>query len=309
MPKKTLRETLASKMLYELELSKKENEASIMVGFLERVGLNQFTIVSRECPDFEILFKTKDEHFLISCELTEFAADMAKHGSQERRFQKLWLKFAHKLRSRLQEEQLENFYGAVHFKTSDRTSLPTEQSEFIDEIIVALKNALSKKSERKAFTVGSSGYPVLEEHVEQISVWNTAPENNLLWWCGHLQTGTVASLESIVQALHKIVKNKDKAAKNYNWPPNSKEKWLVIYAPSRGLQDMVNIIRHIQDNNDWGLLQQISSLSFDRIFLWDKWGENIYQLCPDFQMILEDASILYVKHMPLYLKEIVLSAE
>ena len=296
MQKKLLKDSLASKALPSFLQSKKESEKAIMQGFLERIGIQQFTLTERERPDFEISIPLENDHVTIACELTDFATDKKSYGSGDRRFQKLWLSFAEALRRRLQNEGLSHYYGAIHFKTPDRTKLPAKNEVLIEEIVQAVKQCIPHNQNNGSFTIKPAGFPTLEQHIEHIYIKNTTPEHDILWWCAHLQTGEMSLVDTINGIQNSIV-DKNNSANSYQWP-DSKEKWLLVYAPSRGIHDTAFIESSVEEVEKI----KFQSACFDRIFLWDKWGENVYQLYPSFHTILERARTLYVKHLPEYMK-------
>ena len=105
MEKKSLRETLASKILYDT-LSGKERERRILVGFLTRLQLNLGEINSNEKPDFFFSLASSSGNLDVACEITEYFSDAGAHGSLQARFIRQWRRFAIALRARLNEEEI-----------------------------------------------------------------------------------------------------------------------------------------------------------------------------------------------------------
>lgn len=110
-------------------------------------------------------------------------------------------------------------------------------------------------------------------------------ETGFLWWCADLQSGHVVSP---YDAIRTIIREKQNKAAAYQWPEGS-EKWLLIYAAGNGLADMATNIKD----------PAIESIQpFDHVFLWDKFSETITALAPSFNVIMENAKVLYLRHMP-----------
>lgn len=300
----SLKDNLASSVFSKLYQSKKVAEKEIVQGFLERIGLQHviYVITERERPDFEVAIRLENENLVFACELTDFVSDSTYYGSRERRFWRLWVNFAEKLKLHLERNGLAQYYGAVHFKTPDRTNLPAKDEILIQELVQALKQSVARHEIELSFTLNLTEYKTLDEHINHIYVRNTAPETGILWWCGHLQAGEI-SLANVVNGLQNSIEDKNTVASKYQWP-DCKEKWLVIYAAARGIYDVAYIHNSLEEIAKI----RFQSDCFDRIFLWDKWGENIYQLSPSFHVILERGETLYVKHLPEYLHSTVMKS-
>ncbi|HWA45141.1 MAG TPA: hypothetical protein VHA10_18110, partial [Hypericibacter adhaerens] len=251
---KGLSKHLPSKVLPTSHLKKKEAETIVIGDFLRRLGLSQFSIEPRERPDFLVALSGRKEPTPVACEITEYAADIGANGSMERRLFALWTSFAWKLRDRLLKEGFGRFYGAIHFQQQWRDKLPAADDIFIEEIV----RALNQHDGTTQFALAMlRDCPTLKQHVAHITIRDTSPEEGVLWWCAHLQSGVVqCSDEALLACTHA----KDKSANSYAWPL-CKERWLVIHAAARGLADMAVLgvppakPLHVQN--------------FDRVYLWD----------------------------------------
>jgi len=278
-----LAQALASKALQGLDVAGADEEAEYALRFILLLGVDDANLKKRERPDFVIGFGSKS----VALEVTRYHADIAGGGSEEARFFKLWRSFADDLRRSLASAGVDNIYGAIHFRQKSRAAIP-ERDRLISEITAAVASACRSGALTDIASIESfdpDGQPALYTHVEYIYLRNTAPERGALWWCAHLQAGCVPDPED---GLRDRVNAKDIAAKSYPWPP-SDERWLLIYAASRGLSDMARV--------ENAIAPPIQSSEFDRVFLYDAFAQRVHQLHPEF-VLIRDGRDLYVRRLP-----------
>ena len=132
-------------------------------------------------------------------------------------------------------------------------------------------------------------YPLINKYVEHIFVRqfieNDQQKDGFLWWCAHLASGPIFDpIPGILSCIKK------KIEKNYV-KENFDELWLLIYAPGRGLDDVcfVDELLHFAPNK-----AQI----FDRIFVWDRFLEDIVQIYPVYYPILCNGNHRHIEVLP-----------
>ena len=247
-----------------------------MRGFLRRLELNNCTMTPRERPDFILNFKLDEfdaSPIRISCELTEYCAHHSEVGSIDRRLFAMWTDFAMRLRERLRREGLSRYYGAIHFQNPDRNRLPACEEGLIEEIVSVLRQTSGSTT---LVTCDSDCFPMLAQHVEKIFLQDTSPEDGILWWAAHLQTGEV---DLSTEALELCVKNKDQKAESFEHL-GVRESWLLVHAPGMSLSDTFVPI------HDCIKVIKVAVENFDRVYLWDGFGENICQVYPRYVVVL-----------------------
>ena len=288
----TFAHELASKVLTPPR-PKKQAEEAVMRGFLTRLGFDHFAMALREQPDFTVTFASDASRVRISCELTEYCGDPTEFGSIERRRFAIWTRFAERLRERLRREGLSHYYGAVFFQSNFCTCLAANEDALSEEIVQALR-PLSGSTTLRAFD--RTVYPVLAQHVGHVLVRDTSPDDGVLWWEAGLQTGRVVPS---FEALKSCIKRKEEKAQSFEKLDVS-EAWLVVHAPGRGLSDLL----YLSAEPDIQLrlaTSQVVPKNFDRVFLWDGFGESIHQLHPHYKVILNQARELHVRRLPDFL--------
>jgi len=277
---KSLKTILASKGLYD-DSSGKAKEKMVILEFLRRLQLGNCHIVDNERPDFLLNFSSNERQVSVGVELTYYYADNTKRGSRQAEFQRQWKKFAKSLRERLDNEggRYPYLYGAVHFHNS-RFDLfkHVDGDKLIAEIIATIKACDGSTEPLSTFDIEKS--PILAEHVHHIFLKDTAPERGIFWWPAHLQSGMIADPR---QRLIEITADKNAKAKTFDWK-SANEKWLLIYSESEGICDMVGIY------SDPEIFSNLGDLTFDRVYVWNKYFETIEEIYPAFVTIFSVAS-------------------
>ncbi len=288
--KRSLRDDLAFRHLYEDEVGKAQ-EQSIIEGFLARLHIRPYTLQSAERPDFVISFGNGS--VVVGCEVTLFDSDSSATkkgvGSEERRFYNQWKRFAKKLRQRLDREggQLLYLFGTIDFKTPSLDVLDdVSWNQLIEEITQVAKS--NQETGIMPPTFDAHSHPLLAKIVDHIFLHNYYPDTGLLWWCSHLQSGTVGDPNN---ALIRSVQEKSAKAKQYDWGL-AQEKWLIIYAHASGLSDVAVL------GEDPSVSRKVDNIPFTHIFLWDRFSENIHELYPEFRIIFGNARDIYVNRLP-----------
>ena len=282
---------LASKVLTPRR-PKKEAEEAVMRGFLTRLGFGHFALALRERPDFTVTFESDASPVRISCELTTYCSDPTKFGSIQRRRFAMWTGFAERLRDRLRREGLSHYYGAIFFQSNFYTCVAANEDALSEEIVQALR-PLSGSTTLRAFD--RIVYPVMARHVDHVLVRDTSPEDGVLWWEAGLQTGRVVQS---FEALKSCIKSKGKKAQSFE-KLDVREAWLVVHAPGRGLSDLLFL--SAEPDMELVRISQVAPNIFDRVFLWDGFGESIHQLYPHYKVILNESRELYVRRLPDFL--------
>ncbi|KAF0146488.1 MAG: hypothetical protein FD156_156 [Nitrospirae bacterium] len=294
---KPLREAFASKGLYD-DSSGKEQEAKILHAFLQRLQLGHYRVVLSERPDFFLNFALNGQSVCVGCEVTYYFADNGRHGSAQARFVRQWKRFAKSLRVALDKEgkKYKHLYGAIHFNNPNFKIMDRfDNSAFISEIVFAVKNAKNKHHIKR---FNKDTLPLLREHVDHVYLKDTTPETGILWWPSHLQSGKISDSTN---KLIKIIKEKNVSAHSYDWV-NADEKWLLIYGAAEGIADMM-VIEH-----DPAIHDKLGGLRFDRVYIWDKFFERIYQIYPQFLNVFSAVSrVLYRKNYPPAVRSFILS--
>jgi hypothetical protein len=73
--------------------------------------------------------------------------------------------------------------------------------------------------------------------------------------------------------------NKNEKAIKYNWK-NATHKWLIIFAEGLGLNDVALLKSDLCLDNKCN-----NAIIFDKVFLWDKFSEDIIELFPNYRHI------------------------
>ena len=186
-------------------------------------------------------------------------------------------------------------YGAIHFKNGDFNILDRFNNDaFVNEIIVAVKE-MPNVSCIESFH--PNDFPLLSIHVDHIYLKNTDPETGILWWPAHLQSGEI---KDPTDRLVEIVKEKNESASTYdrNTPQH---KWLLIYSASEGLTDMVGVY------SDPKISTELGKLNFDKVYVWNKFLEEIDEIYPKFVKIFSaKAQGLHSKRYPLNVRPFII---
>lgn len=132
----------------------------------------------------------------------------------------------------------------------------------------------------------------IQKTISGISFHILKEGDNVLWWCSHLQSGPVADP---VQVIPKIVNKKIQSGENYDWQ-DADSHWLIITALSLGLSDTGVILRNEKQ------LKLKRQDVFDYIYYWDKFSEEIWEIYPNFRIILDVGNkAIYVSRLPKHL--------
>lgn len=288
---KSYRDSLASRILYDdfTGKEKKLEEGKVLEGFLQRIGFGCLKFTDNESPDFFITLSNERSQKTIACELTSFYNDIFdKRGSKEKRLFEKWKKIARQLRVELDRHGngLEFVYGVLSFKEPTTHVLDLMDVDvLIDELVKITKMNFNFSSITR-FPI--EGFPLLSRLLDELRLF-VYPETGLLWWLAHLQSGSVNNPEL---ALIKIIENKNLEASSYYWK-DIEEKWLIIYAESHGLADLAYI------SQDPEIAKKIKRIQFTRIYLWNKFFEDITELFPSFRKICDsDANVRNKQYLP-----------
>ncbi len=282
MATKPLKAQLASKGLYD-DSSGKARERNILNGFVERLQLGVHWIESSERPDFLLDFEKSHLRLRVGIEITEYFASTGKRGADQARFVQKWKWFAKLLRSRLDSVGLPHLYGAIHFKSADWRVLDGfDTNAFIAEVCSSAKQSIGDK-----IVPDPSRFPLLSARVAHISLFNAAPEMDILWWPSHLQSGVLQDpCERFVQI------TADKGSRSYEWK-GADEKWLLIYCASEGIMNTTG------GYADPEIRRHLGAVIFDRVYVWNKFLESIDEIYPTFQNIFSaESEVLFRRYYP-----------
>ena len=294
----------ASEILLTIKSDTKEEEREIIIQFLSRLKYSKYTLNSSECPDFEMIL---DNHN-IGVEVTKYYADFGKKGSAKQKKISEWKKFSEMLKRSLREinSQYDFIYGAIHFRTNSFHQKELFNDESFNELVSLIQDNRLDQNENKTITVSSLIYPVISKYIESVYLLNTFPETKYLWWDSSLQSGEVVSNKKAIQF---IVEKKEAASKSYK--RDYFQKWLIIYAGGIGLHDVyLRTSEKVYRQGKIGVIEEsdfvqlyhdeYKSEYFSHIFIWDKYTETIYLLCPYFKKIFDYGKReIYVNHLPL----------
>lgn len=296
MDKKSIKSYLASRVLYQ-DRKGKNKEIKVLENFLKRMKIKNYYIEVSESPDFFIKFNSGE---IIGCELTFFYNDvLGNHGSEEKRFFEQWRPFSNRLLEQLKNNDTNNekVYGAIHFKCPSYTNLDDiNENVFIDEIINIVNKNRSEIVSKESLTLYNKdfdSFPLFRDNVKKLYLKYFEQENNLFWWCAHLQSGVVKdSVDRVVE----IVNNKNDKSLKYKWG-NVSYKWLIIFAEALGLNDVAWI------KCDPELNHRCKSMQFQAVYLWEQFNEDIIELFPTYRLIRDGrAKILNIKWFPDFIK-------
>jgi len=259
------------------DASGKDLEAKLMREFLRTMRISRYTLLPRERPDFWIQFAEENRQVLCGCELTLFNSDSiiqtSKGGSAERRFFSQWNEFARKLRADILQSnrKLASVYGAVFFNQSRLDIFDEYDEATLRKEIVDILQSWSGQSRIERFD--PKRHPLLSTYVEHIFVEDTAVQDGPLWWCAHLQSGTIPNA---TKALAEIISNKCERARNYDWDDATK-RWLVICARATGLAD----VGFIQENPM--VVVRPHMVPYTEIFFWERAFGTVIEVFPTFR--------------------------
>jgi hypothetical protein len=266
---KSLKQELASRILNDQDTGK-EKERKNLISVLKRLGLSSYEVTPGESPDFMVTFNNGDKQSLLACELTNFYGDRRgrKRRSRERRFFSKWQKIALKLRKELDERGLIYTYGALSFAKPTPYVLDSIKDDLLVEELVNISKSHAGKAVLISFPI--QDYPILNSLLVTLSL-REYPETGILWWCSHIQSGVVPNAK---KAIIDIVAQKLALTHSYNWRDAS-EKWLLIVAEAKGLNDIAII-------DDPHIPEEFPHMDFTRIILWERFQDELVQLFPSF---------------------------
>lgn len=267
---------VASKILYT-EHKGKIQELNLMKGFLKRMCVEYEKLEDKQSrerpeenePDFIVHLKNKKR---LGFEFTFYYSDQSR-GTFEK-----WSKISNIIKDKLLKSGngQEYLYGAIQFKGPYSSLNGIDKEKFADECVAVTKHLISEtKLRQKSFFFNDfTQFPYLATYVDQIHFNNTFPEKGILWWHGSLQSGFVDDPTPI---LPKIIDGKNK--KNYK-KDNLHSLSLLICASALTLGDTGVTI-------DLEKLPKIDYSPFDKIFYWDKFLENIFEIYPMRKLIFD----------------------
>lgn len=294
----------ASEILLTIHTDTKEEEREIIEQFLIRLQYSPTSLITSECPDYELEINNK----LIGVEVTKYYSDFTKKGSMRQKKLSEWKKFADDLKKRLSafEPDYDYLYGAIHFHSDQVNYRELLKESCFNEIVKFIKSAKLKSGEQKTKKVEPDNFPILSSYIDSIYLWDKYPEKKYLWWDSCLQSGEILQNETAIQ---EIVNKKEKSSKKYK--DNYIQKWLLIYAGGLSLHDMFifemqNTIRQGKisltqlDSKQGELVLNLKSDYFTHIFIWDKFTERIFQLFPYTKKIMDfGEKKIWINHLPL----------
>ncbi len=275
------KKTLPSWIFYD-SAHGKNKESILLKGFLQRLCLEYVIIEESERPDFIVVLGKSGKHLKIGCEITLFYNEQNNRcGSLTRRFFVQWRNLSKELMVRMKEEGkgLEHLYGSVFFKTpSNKTLDRIDKAQFIGELVQLSKESFPENSISLS-NFDSDKYPLLGRTVQEILLRNIYPDEEILWWPAHLQTGKIPDASKF---LVKIIQKKNKSAASYHWSETS-EKWLIIVAEAFTLADTAVL----DDNISFRPFKRKSESIFSRIYIWDRFSDRISELFPSHRTVFD----------------------
>ncbi|MBB3188288.1 hypothetical protein [Microbacter margulisiae] len=294
----------ASEILLKIHTDTKEEEREIIEQFLKRLQYSPTSLVTSECPDYEIEIDSK----LIGVEITKYYSDFTRKGSMRQKKLSEWKKFVDELKKRLSavEPAYDYLYGVIHFHNDQVNYRELLNDNYFNEIVKVIKSAKLNRGEQKTEKVSHDKFPILSNYIDSISLCDKYPEKKYLWWDSCLQSGEILQNETAIQ---EIVDKKEKSSKKYK--NNYIQKWLIIYAGGLSLHDMFifemqNTLRQGEislmqlDSKERELILNLKSDYFTHIFIWDKFTERIFQLYPYTKKILDFGERkIWINHLPL----------
>jgi hypothetical protein len=280
----------ASKILLTIKTDSKEEETEIVGGFLTRLQYTPQSVTLHEKPDFEIVLNDKQ----IGIEVTKYYSDYTLKGSKLQQKLSEWKRFAEKLRSKLLtvDKGYVYLYGSIHFCNEDVNYSELLNDNYINELVILLQSIDLERTEQKTVKIQADKFPNLSRHIESIFFRDTYPEDVYLWWDSSLQSGQVLHNES---SLKFIIDKKEESSKKYK--KHYLQKWLIIYAGGKGLQD---IFDRDSQNSYANSSIEISTDYFSHIYVWDKFTETIFQVYPYYKKIFDyGKKSIWIDHLPL----------
>lgn len=271
---------VASKILCA-EHKDKIQELYLIKGFLKRICVEYEKLEDRQSrlrpednePDFIVHLKNNKR---LGFEFTFYYSDQSR-GTFER-----WSKISNIIKDKLLKNGngQEYLYGAIHFKDPYISLDGIDKEKFADECVDVVKYLISEtKLRHECFSFNDfTQFPYLETYVDHIHFDNTFPEKGILWWHASLQSGFV---DDPIIILPKIINGKNK--KNYK-KDDLDSLSLVICASALTLGDT-----GMMTKDDLKKLAKIDT-PFDKIFYWDKFSENIFEIYPLRKLIFDGKS-------------------
>ncbi len=256
-------------------------ESNLITEMLTSLGCSEVKPEASEKPDFFFALEIRGRMLRVGCEMTSLYTDVSDSttggGSREARFRERWQLFAKRLNRALLESKdscLKSVYGAIHFLHPDYEVLDrVDETVMIAEIVNLLKESPCVD---RIDSFSSQLYPQLAAHVNHIWTADVVDEPTL-WWAAHLRTGMMRDPSP---AIIRAVTDKAATAMKYDWR-DSEQRWLVITAPGRGIQDKV---AHYSGHTYHPPAIQIP---FSHVFLfaWGMEGWYVLQVHPQIEII------------------------
>lgn len=282
-------------------------ERELLDGLMERLSLRVHCVTQRECPDFYVALG--DGSTIIGIEVVEFYSDRARNGSRGQEQLSNWKKVSRRIRTTLDRLGHTDIAGTFHFifEPSDvGPDIPKVIKDLASTPDAAIEEALRAvrlMGSKPHATIAVAPASTLVGSVRTISVARLdrpAP----LWWCSHLQSGSVDRSE-VSDALLSVIQNKADRSKSYDWN-GCREGWLLIVASGHILESMLML-----DETDVVLAPtriDVPTGTFHRILLWDKWSEVVFELWPRRARFVGwkgEFALIGISRFPPWLKEVV----
>jgi hypothetical protein len=219
-------------------------------------------------------------------EITQFFSDKGDRGSRGMRAVSEWRKFSDRFGRDLRQKGIP-VTGTLHFiddgvqhdgePIAHRHLLDFVKDQVaIDELRVLVVDPARPLIETREVDTGHS--PALGRHVSKVSL---APNsgNYSHWWASHLRTGEVPDP---LPLLEDIVQKKARLSENYSHDID--ELWLIVVADALQLETLC-VLESVTEPPPME-----NPGYFNRVWLWDEFLEQVWQLFPEWALISDSAT-------------------
>lgn len=240
--KKTLKNTLASKLFEFLDLGKGARENFAIQILIQELNLDYEPYkVDNDPPDYIFM----DNGLKIACEVTEIHINATKKGAPYLIRLNKYHRLLKALKASLGENGYGKLYGIFHLIDPHNCAYGEKfiekeyHNKFVEEVIQLLKNKRSF-NEVELTNNEFTDSALLKQFIKSIKIYDYSNRNesDFYWWFSHLQSGRNATPEINVEDINKIIEDKCKKLSLKLKVKNYKENWLVIYTTDFGLQDI-----------------------------------------------------------------------
>ncbi len=238
-------------------------EQSLAREFLVFLGFGKITMRTSERPDVRAQATSKGHRHQLGIELTQYQVDAPPGQSSPMcRFRKFWLQLRGSITRLIAEGPcFPQVRVWVKFKTMD-VPLGRITHDLAAELVsLAFENPVPR--ELRHFP---NAYPLLQQHMGEVHIYQSVAATGQSWYC-HNIAGAWLGIEP--EHIRSIIRQKAEKAQGYS-RENSDEMWLLIYAHGSPIVCSAGPCPESIAWQEIGLIEEIGSTPFDRIFFWDR---------------------------------------